>query len=117
MTSNRPVSVTIIAWLMIVVGVIAIAVHIPEFNWRHAFDVDGILALLVNALAVVSGVFMLRGQDWARWLTLAWWIFHVAISFAVMRQLIVHALVLAVIAFFLLRPPAARYFRGPRVPV
>ena len=35
---------------------------------------------VIGVAAVVAGVFMLRGRNWARWLALAWMASHVAIS-------------------------------------
>jgi hypothetical protein len=36
--------------------------------------------------------------------------FHVAISFPVLRQIAMHSMIFAVIAWLLLRPDAGRYF-------
>ena len=33
-----------------------------------------------SSLAIVCGVFLLRGHNWARWLALAWIAFHVVLS-------------------------------------
>jgi hypothetical protein len=41
--------------------------------------------------------------------------FHVVLSVNSPRQMAVHSLFLALIAWFLLRPGAMRYFRGPRI--
>jgi hypothetical protein len=61
----------------------------------------------------VSGIFLLRGQNWARWLALAWIVFHVALSaFHPLRELAVHVVLCAFIALVLFRPAAGRYFRG-----
>ena len=55
---------------------------------------------------------MLRGQNWARWLAVAWMAFHVAISvFHPLRELAIHVVFLVLIAWILFRPGATRYFR------
>jgi hypothetical protein len=59
----------------------------------------------------VAGVFLLRGQNWARWLALAWITFHVVISYGVLRELVVHGVICVVFAWILFRPAAGRYFR------
>ena len=41
---------------------------------------------------------MFRGQNWARWLALLWMAFHVAISFPVVRQVVTHSIIFALIA-------------------
>jgi membrane protein implicated in regulation of membrane protease activity len=82
----------------------------PPF-WR--FDAAGIFA--IRLLAIVAGIFLLRGSDWARWLALAWIGFHVAISFYnSWQEVAMHSVILALFAYFLLRQSAARYFRGSR---
>jgi hypothetical protein len=66
-------------------------------------------------IALVSGVFLLRGRNWARWLALAWMVFHVIISaFDPLPAVIIHALFCVVIAWILFRADAARYFHGTR---
>jgi len=58
-------------------------------------------------------VYMLLGRNWARWLGLAWIAFHVIISaFHSAQELVIHGLLLALFAYFLLRPSASAYFRA-----
>jgi hypothetical protein len=52
---------------------------------------------------------MLRGRNWARWLSLAWMASHVAISFPNLGQVAFHSLFFVVIAWLLLRPDAGQY--------
>jgi hypothetical protein len=73
------------------------------------------LVCFVRLLAIVGGVFLLRGRAWARWLLLAWLAFHVVLSaFHNRVELAMHAGLLVVIGFFLFRPKAAAYFRATR---
>jgi hypothetical protein len=69
---------------------------------------------LVRLLAILCGVFMLRGRNWARWLALAWMAFHVAISFPEQGQVAFHLLFLVAVAWLLFRPDAGQYFRETR---
>ncbi len=111
--TNRPLSVTILAWLYIVTGVGGVVLHAAEFKTLHPFAWDALLVELVSAAAVIAGVYMLRGRDWARWLALAWIAFHVIVSaFHTARELAIHGLLCAVFAFVLLRRPARLWFRG-----
>ena len=113
--NKRPVSVTIVSWIFIVTGVAGFASHLTEIRTLYPFPQDLIWALGVNALAVIAGVFMMRGAVWACWLAVAWLTFHVVLStFHSVPQTIVHAVLLAVIAYFLFRPEARGYFRGTR---
>jgi len=109
---NRPWSVTGVAWLYIVIGVVAFSYHAPDLL---RLQKDAFLIELTESLAVVAGVFMLRGHNWARWLALAWTTFHVAITaFPPYHGLAVHVLITAGIAYILLRSDAAEYFRGTK---
>jgi hypothetical protein len=111
--NKRPLSVTIISWLFIAMGVIAFVYHFIEFSTRHTFQYDGLWVLLLRLIAIVAGVFMLRGNSWARWLTIFWMAYHVVLSwFHSWQQLVIHGLFLAVLAYFLFRVDAAAYFRG-----
>lgn len=104
---KRPLTVTLLGLLYIAVGVGSTAVHLfgkpsaNEFAW---------IAVL-GVLAVVAGLFMLRAQNWARWLALAWMGFHVALSvFHPLHELVVHTAILVLFAYLLFRPEARAYF-------
>ncbi len=89
------------------------------FKTNDAFHFDVVGIELIRLLAVVSGIFMLRGRNWARWLALAWIGFHVVLSFFhSLSQTAVHAVFFAVIAWCLFHAAAERYFRvrGPDRP-
>ena len=108
--SQRPMAVTGVAWLLIMVGTGMFIFHAPELlHWRW----DAFLIEPLELLAVLAGIFMIRRRNWARWLALAWLAFHVALTiFPPFQGLVVHVLILAGIAWILLRSDAAEYFRG-----
>ena len=114
---KRPRSITIISWLFIAVGIIALLYHLvphhmPAGNEQRPIEPDIVWVCLVRALAVLCGVFMLRGHNWARWLLVVWLAYHVILSgFHSLMQVAVHGLLFAVIAYFLFRPQASAYFR------
>ena len=113
--NKRPLSVTIIACLLAVAGLVGIVYHLREFKPQHPFQYEIIWITLVRLLAIVAGVYMLHGKNWARWLALVWMAFHVIISaFHSTMELAMHALLLAVFAYFLLSRPASEYFRTER---
>jgi hypothetical protein len=105
--TKRPISVWILCGLYIAVGTIGFAYHSSELmeHQDDSFSIE-----LTELLAIVSGVFMLRGQNWARWLALVWMAFHVAISFPVYRQMAIHLAIFAGIAWVLFRSNTRRYF-------
>jgi hypothetical protein len=115
--NQRPVSISVIACLYILTGLIGGVYHMTELNAQPMFQYDIVWVELVSLMAVVSGVYMLRSHNWARWLALAWIAFHVVLSaFHSLSQLAVHSLLCAIFAYFLFRPAATRYFRPPGVP-
>jgi hypothetical protein len=110
---KRPLSVIIIGCLFIVAGTFGLVYHLTEL--RRPFHNDLAWVLLLRVLAIVGGVFMLRGRNWARWLTLIWMAYHVVLSaFHSRSELVMHSVLLVVIAYFLLRPNVADYFRGSK---
>jgi hypothetical protein len=114
--NKRPLSVTIIAWLFITAGVVGFAYHLSEFKAPPPFQFDVALVCLVRLLAIVGGAFMLRGQNWARWLSIVWIAGHAVLSaFHPLSELIMHSVLLVVFTFFLFRPRASAYFRRGKV--
>jgi hypothetical protein len=90
---KRPLAVTILSWLLIVVGLVGLVYHAQELDLRQPFQNDTVWVELVRVLAM------------------AWIAFHVVISiFHSWSQVAMHALILLVFAFFLFRPAANRYF-------
>lgn len=112
--NKRPIAITILASLYLLVGTVGFVFHFREILDRHAFQYDDALVELTELIAILCGVFLLRGRNWARWLALAWIAFHVAISFFDSAQKVaVHGLFLAAFAYVLFRADARRYFRHP----
>jgi uncharacterized membrane protein len=109
---KRPWTVAVVAWIFILVGVAGLAAHAGEMKPHPPFAYDVLWPLGAAIVAAVCGFFLLRGSDWARWLALAWLVFHVVLSaFHSRQELIVHAVLLAIFAYLLFRPEASRYFR------
>jgi hypothetical protein len=110
---QRPLSVTIVSWIYLVTGIGGIAAHAREFNPHHFFQLDPILPLTVRLLAIVAGIFMLRGHNWARWLAIMWIGYHVVCgSMQSLRAGVFHAVLFAMFAYLLFRPAANRYFQS-----
>lgn len=105
---KRPVAVWVIACLYIVVGGVGFAYHMPELTSGHR---DAVAIEITELLAVVSGTFLLLRHNWARWLALAWILFHVAISFTdPVSKLGAHVVFSILIAWALFRPSTAQWF-------
>lgn len=109
--NKRPLSVTIVGFVYIAVGPVGFVFHLHEILARYAPHYYGVLIELTELVALISGVFLLLGHNWARWLALAWIAFHVVFSaFDSFRGFTIHALICAVIAWALCRTEAAGYF-------
>jgi hypothetical protein len=114
---KRPLSVTVISWLFIGVGTVALIYHllpeqIHEPKGQTTFPTELLWVSLVRMIAVVCGVFMLYGLNWARWLLIVWIAFHVVLSFFHSPlEVVVHGLLFAVVIGLLFSRQASLYFR------
>jgi hypothetical protein len=90
------------------VGAVGCVARFPELMARQN---NSVWIEVTELLALVAGVFLFRGRNWARWLALVWMAFHVAISFPVVRQVVTHSIIFALIAWVLFLPNVRRYFK------
>lgn len=113
---ERPLSITILGWLFMVFGSITL---IGGLLPLAVVDTAGLIdefkshwmVHLSRLAAIVGGLFMLHGFNWARWLLVVWMVFHIVISAAhSWLQLLIHLLIFSLILFFLFRRPASEYF-------
>ena len=110
---NRPLSVTLVGWLFVVAGAVGIAYHARDLI-GPAFHAEAIWVLLLRLAAIVAGLFVLRGANWARGLAIAWMAYHVVLSaFHSLSELVAHLAFLTFIVAMLMRPSAAAFFRAP----
>jgi|SRR3984885_9502463 hypothetical protein len=110
-SAKRPIAVLLLSCLYIAVGTIGFVVNFPKLI---ALQHESLWIELTELFALLAGASMFRGRNWARWLALVWMAFHVAISFPVLRQVVIHSILLALIAWILFRPDARRYFTPPK---
>lgn len=127
---QRPVPVTIIAWIEIVGGIVAQMIFVVAsfVSPRHVaavvesrvpFEVQTVLSEVGILIMITSGIGMLKGFNWARSIYFVWaglalvravTLFHIT-----PQQLIIFGVGCAKYAaflYFLMRPDANRYFRG-----
>jgi hypothetical protein len=118
--NKRPRSITVISWIFIAFGSIALFTGLlPSVNTTAAQRIAELkghwFVHVSRMLMVLGGVFMLYGFNWARWLIVVWIAFHIIISaLHSPLQLLLHTLIFAVILYFLFRPEASKYFRSRR---
>ena len=117
----RPLSVTIIGWLFIAVGIITFLAglqsffdiitgnNIPSLTSHETLDL--VLASTTRLLAIIAGAFILYGFNWARWLLVIWMAFHIVISFqGTLWIIIFHCVIFGLITYFLFRPVVSTWF-------
>lgn len=121
---NRPVSVTLIAWVLIATGAISLITCVISLNNPMVKELmsQGPMPMVFQCaimymgviVAFVSGIAMLKGQNWARFLYVIWSIigFVTGMTTSPMKAVMIPGLVIfLVIVFFLFRPKANEYFK------
>jgi hypothetical protein len=122
--NNRPTSITIISWILIIIGAIAL-ISTPvmtnnpsarELMAKNPIPIPiqyaiGYAGLLIR---IVCGIAMLKGKNWARCIYIIWGLvgFIIGMTTSPMKiALIPGLLLLGAIAFFLFHPEANAYFK------
>jgi hypothetical protein len=108
---KRPFAVTFLGWLFIFVGLAALIYQLI----KGTLDFWMITIVLFELVAVLAGVFLLKGRNWARWLLMAWVAIHVYIGAEhSLSAGVPHLLLLIAVAYFLFTPPDSKYFGSVR---
>ncbi len=103
-----PLSILITGFVFIATGIVGIAYHAADFIPQAEL----VWVLVVRLLAIIGGVFLLRGANWARWLLIAWLGYHAFLSIShPIAELVIHCAILTGVAYVLFRPRASQYFR------
>ena len=117
-------SITIIAWIFIAVG----ATGLLKDLWPLVFNAGAQLAKLKadgladlgpawtsRLLAILGGIGLLRGYNWARWLLVVWMVFHIGLSaLHSSEELLVHTAIFTPILYFLFRRSSTSFFDGAK---
>ena len=77
-------------------------------HWHMASDDVEVLAIGIAAL--VGGIYVIRGANWARWLLATWMVLHVAISVGQPTAFVAHLVIFGFIAYLLFRSGASPHF-------
>jgi len=71
-------------------------------------------AWTLRLAAIIGGVWLLRGHNWARWLLALWMAIHVGISaFHSWQEALMHTAIFLPILYLLFRASSGAYFRTP----
>jgi hypothetical protein len=122
---KRPLSVTIIAWFLIVTSIFSIFAFWSSFNNPVAAQIMAqsplprsvhmALAGFSIVFNLIIGAALLKRQNWARYAYVALGVLGIVLGFftSPLKSAILLSLIfLAVITFFLFRKPANYWFRG-----
>lgn len=80
-------------------------------RWHMASD--DVMVLAIGIAAIVGGIYVLRGANWARWLLAVWMALHVAISIGQPRALLAHVVIFGFVAYLLFSARASTHFAVP----
>lgn len=122
---NRPLSVTIVGWVLILYGLLnavglAMAMNRPGADaiWSLSTMSVGLqqfIGFAGIAVSLIAGIGALKRQNWTRWLFIVWNIATLGLVLASEPRflLVLPSLVIFVlIVFFLFRRPANAWFTG-----
>ena len=112
---GRPWPVIAVAALFALAGVVGFVYHAMRLRDPGPVDRDLYLVLFIRVLALVTGVLLVRGVAWARWMALAWMAYHVGLSALELsvQGVAVHFALMVVIGYLLFRADSANFFRRP----
>ncbi|WP_260482714.1 hypothetical protein [Sphingomicrobium flavum] len=125
--NERPTSLTIIGWLLIVFGVwgmfsLVLLQVVPSAAdaWNEAARFSTLSKTMLIAMNAVGGLLtvacgygVLKGMDWSRLVYIGWSLLGLVIGFLTSPftwAILASVAWIAVIAFFLFRPAANRWF-------
>jgi len=120
---QRPTSVTVIAWIIIVLSGISLISSTFSLNNPLARELMAKSLLPISVqfamlyfgllLSIAAGIWMLKGQNWARLLYVIWSIIGLVVGLITspIKVAMIPGLVFfIIITFFLFRPVANEYF-------
>jgi Trk-type K+ transport system membrane component len=109
---NRPVPVIVVSALFIIAGGVGFVYHLKDFSEPDAKLYEVLWIELVRLIAIVCGFLLLMSINWARWLAIAWLLFHVIISaFHSTTEMILHIAFLLLVGVLLYLPQTSAYFQ------
>jgi len=123
--NQRPTPVTIVGWILIIMSVFSLVGATLSFNSPMTRElmslssvpipVQYVLAYVGLLLTTLSGVMILRGRNWGRWLYVGWTVFGSLFGLVTspMKTAMIPGIVIFLLfTFFLFRPRANAYFGG-----
>lgn len=122
---KRPTSITIIAWYLIVTAPISLVAIPMSLNNPMAKEmmnrslipipVQYFIMVLGLVICLITGIAMLKGKGWSRYLYVCWHIVTIIVNLATSpfkAAMVPATLLLLVYTIFVFRPVASEYFRA-----
>lgn len=110
--NKPPLMIILLSGLFIAAGLISSIIHFVSFRSHSLSGQELLWIVLLNVMAIIAGIFMLRRHHWAAWPALVWMAVHIGISLLDSRQkLMVHSLIFVLIAWLLFRPASRAFFQ------
>jgi hypothetical protein len=122
---TRPRTITLVSAIFILVGTAGLLADLwPLVTSGGAEQLaklraDGLADLApawgLRLLAIVGGLALRGGHNWARWLLAAWMLIHVGISlFHSFGEVFAHCAIFGPLLYVLFRPPVQPFFDAPK---
>jgi hypothetical protein len=109
---NVLLPVIIISVLFVIAGCTGFIYHFKEFFDPNAILYETLWIQFIRILAIVCGVLLFFSINWARWLAIAWLLFHIIISaFNSKSEMVVHIAFLVVVVVLLYLPKSSAFFQ------
>lgn len=122
---RRPPSITVVGWIFVAAGAAAMLKDIwplltPDAARQLAkLKADGLAdigpAWTSRLLAIVGGIALLHGHNWARWLLVAWMVFHIGLSaLHSTTEVLLHAAFFLPLSYLMFRRSSEPWFHAEK---
>ena len=110
---TRPISVSIVAWIIIVLNLLGVLMFARTSVLAHLTQGQTVYGFVGCGVAIVCGAFILAGKNWARWLYVVWCTVGLVYAFSTAPSslpLLPGVIKTAIFVFVLFRKPANLFF-------
>jgi hypothetical protein len=121
----RPTSITVISWILIVLGSISLITTSVMINNTTVRDMMAKSPIPISVqfamtyvgvlILIICGIGMLKGRNWTRLLYVIWSVLSFVLGFATSpakAAMLPGLVIFVIVVFFLFRPKATEFFTG-----
>ena len=119
--TRRPTDITVIGWFFVVFGFASFLSGLVRIGaagsghrlvWQPLTPSEWLAPEGIRLIAFFGGIALLARWTGARWVLLAWMLFHIGLSlFHGLGPVVVHVTLAVVTGYLLFRPASRAYFR------